>query len=102
MAIDGFFLEYDDERSGDFAPLRFMPKEKTVVLGLMTSKRPEVEDKDAIKARIDEASHYVPLERCALSHQCGFSSTAHGNELGQDDQWKKLARCVDVAHDVWG
>ncbi|MEE8287560.1 MAG: 5-methyltetrahydropteroyltriglutamate--homocysteine S-methyltransferase [Gammaproteobacteria bacterium] len=102
MAIDGFFLEYDDERSGDFAPLRFMPKEKTVVLGLMSSKRPEVEDKDAIKARIDEASEYVLLEQCALSHQCGFSSTAHGNELGEDDQWKKLARCVEVAHDVWG
>jgi 5-methyltetrahydropteroyltriglutamate--homocysteine methyltransferase len=102
MAIDGFFLEYDDERSGDFAPLRFMPEEKTVVLGLMSSKRPEVEDKDAIKARIDEASKYVALEQCALSHQCGFSSTAHGNELGEDDQWKKLARCVEVANEVWG
>ena len=102
MAIDGFFLEYDDERSGDFAPLRFMPKQKTVVLGLMSSKRPEVEDKDALKTRIDEAAQYVPLEQCALSHQCGFSSTAHGNELGEDDQWKKLARCVEVAGEVWG
>lgn len=102
MAIDAFFLEYDDERSGDFAPLRFMPKTKTVVLGLMSSKRPEVEDKDAIKVRIDEAAQYVPLEQCALSHQCGFSSTAHGNELDEDDQWRKLARCVEVAGDVWG
>jgi len=102
MAIDGFFLEYDDERSGDFAPLRFMPKTKTVVLGLMSSKRPEVEDKDAIKVRIDEAAQYVPLDQCALSHQCGFSSTAHGNELDEDDQWRKLARCVGVAGDVWG
>jgi 5-methyltetrahydropteroyltriglutamate--homocysteine methyltransferase len=101
MAIDGFFLEYDDERSGDFAPLRLMPKGKTVVLGLMSSKRPGVEDADAIRRRVDEASRHVPLERCALSHQCGFSSTAHGNELGEDDQWRKLARCVEVARAVW-
>ena len=102
MAIDGFFLEYDDERSGDFAPLRFMPKGKTVVLGLMSSKRPAVESKDALKQRIGEAAQYVPLEQCALSHQCGFSSTAHGNELSEADQWKKLERCVEVAHEVWG
>ncbi|MPZ11857.1 MAG: 5-methyltetrahydropteroyltriglutamate--homocysteine S-methyltransferase [Kiloniellaceae bacterium] len=102
MAIDGFFLEYDDERSGDFAPLRFMPKGKRVVLGLMSSKRPEVESKAELKQRIEEAARYVPLEQCALSHQCGFSSTAHGNELDEDDQWKKLARCVEVAGEVWG
>ncbi|MGD1877950.1 MAG: 5-methyltetrahydropteroyltriglutamate--homocysteine S-methyltransferase [Kiloniellaceae bacterium] len=102
MAIDGFFLEYDDERSGDFAPLRFMPKDKRVVLGLMSSKRPEVESKESLKQRIDEAARYVPLDQCALSHQCGFSSTAHGNELSEDDQWQKLARCVDVANEVWG
>ncbi len=102
MAIDGFFLEYDDERSGDFAPLRFMPKGKRVVLGLMSSKRPEVESKDALKQRIDEATQFVPVDQCALSHQCGFSSTAHGNELTEDDQWKKLARCVEVAEEVWG
>lgn len=102
MAIDGFFLEYDDERSGDFAPLRFMPKGKRVVLGLMSSKRPEVESKEELKQRIEEAAQYVPLDQCALSHQCGFSSTAHGNDLGEDDQWKKLARCVEVAGDVWG
>jgi 5-methyltetrahydropteroyltriglutamate--homocysteine methyltransferase len=102
MAIDGFFLEYDDERSGDFAPLRFMPKGKRVVLGLMSSKRPAVETKAALKQRIDEAAQYVPLEQCCLSHQCGFSSTAHGNELAEDDQWKKLERCVEVAGEVWG
>ncbi len=102
MAIDGFFLEYDDERSGDFAPLRHMPKGKTVVLGLMSSKKVDVESADAIKTRIDEASKYVPLNQCALSHQCGFSSTAHGNDLVEKDQWDKLERCVEVAMDVWG
>jgi 5-methyltetrahydropteroyltriglutamate--homocysteine methyltransferase len=102
MAIDGFFLEYDDERSGDFAPLRHMPKGKTVVLGLMSSKSSTVEPADAVKRRIDEAAAFVDLDQCALSHQCGFSSTAHGNDLGEDDQWRKLDRCVSVARDVWG
>ncbi len=102
MKIDGFFLEYDDERSGDFAPLRFTPKGVTIVLGLMSSKLAAVESKDEVKRRIEEATHYVPLDQCALSHQCGFSSTAHGNDLTEADQWKKLARCVEVATDVWG
>jgi 5-methyltetrahydropteroyltriglutamate--homocysteine methyltransferase len=102
MKIDGFFLEYDDERSGDFAPLRFTPKGPTIVLGLMSSKHAAVEPKDEVKRRIDEAARYVALEQCALSHQCGFSSTAHGNDLGEDDQWRKLARCVEVATEVWG
>ena len=102
MAIDGFFLEYDDERSGDFAPLRHMPKGKTVVLGLMSSKHAQVEAEDDIVARIHEAAKYVPLDQCALSHQCGFSSTAHGNDLTEDDQWRKLERCVAVARRVWG
>ena len=102
MKIDGFFLEYDDERSGDFAPLRFTPKGKMIVLGLMSSKNRNVEPKDEIKKRIEEASRYVPLAQCGLSHQCGFSSTAHGNDLSEDDQWKKLARCVEVAREVWG
>ena len=84
LAIDGFFLEYDDARSGDFAPLRFVPKGKTVVLGIMTSKRPRPGGKDALEKRIAEAAHYVPLEQLALSPQCGFSSTAHGNELTED------------------
>jgi len=102
MAVDAFFLEYDDERSGDFAPLRFMPGNKAVVLGLMSSKLPAVEPVDEIRRRIEEATQYVPLEQCALSHQCGFSSTAHGNALSEDDQWRKLEQCVAVAHDVWG
>jgi 5-methyltetrahydropteroyltriglutamate--homocysteine methyltransferase len=102
MKIDGFFLEYDDERSGDFAPLRFAPKGPRIVLGLMSSKRAAAEPRDEIIRRIDEAARYVPLEQCALSHQCGFSSTAHGNDLGEADQWTKLARCVEVAREVWG
>jgi 5-methyltetrahydropteroyltriglutamate--homocysteine methyltransferase len=103
MKIDGFFLEYDDERSGDFAPLRFAPKGgPMIVLGLMSSKQAAVEPKDEVKRRIEEATRYVPLEQCALSHQCGFSSTAHGNDLTEADQWKKLARCVEVASEVWG
>jgi 5-methyltetrahydropteroyltriglutamate--homocysteine methyltransferase len=102
MAVDGFFLEYDDERSGDFAPLRFTPKGKTIVLGIMSSKNAAVEAKDELKKRIDEAARYVPLDQCALSHQCGFSSTAHGNDLTEADEWKKLARTVEVAREVWG
>lgn len=102
LDIDGFFLEYDDARSGGFAPLRFLPKGKIVVLGLMSSKRAEVEDKDEIKRRIDEAAKYAPLEQLALSHQCGFSSTSHGNDLTEDDQWRKLERMVEIAREVWG
>ncbi len=102
MAIDGFFLEYDDERSGDFAPLRHVPEGKMIVLGLMNSKKSEVETAEELKQRINEAAQYIPLEQCGLSHQCGFSSTAHGNDLSEDDQWRKLARCVEVAQQVWG
>jgi 5-methyltetrahydropteroyltriglutamate--homocysteine methyltransferase len=100
--VDAFFLEYDDERSGDFAPLRCMPADKMVVLGLMSSKRPTVESADELRARIDEAAQHVDLDQCCLSHQCGFSSTAHGNELSEDDQWRKVERCVSVANEVWG
>ena len=102
LALDGFFLEYDDARSGDFAPLRFVPAGKTVVLGIMSSKRPEIEAKDTLKRRIDEAARYVPLDQLCLSHQCGFSSTVHGNLLGESDQWRKLDRTVEVAREVWG
>jgi len=102
LAIDGFFLEYDDWRSGDFAPLRFVPKGKIVVLGVMSSKRPEVEAKDDVKRRIDEAARYVDLDQLCLSHQCGFSSTVHGNLISEDDQWRKLERMVEVAREVWG
>jgi len=102
MDVDVFFLEYDDERSGDFAPLRFLPEGKKVVLGLMSSKQSRVEDIDEVKKRIDEAATYVSLSQLALSHQCGFSSTVHGNQISPDDQWRKLARTVEIAHDVWG
>ena len=101
MEVDAFFLEYDDERSGGFAPLRFMPREKKVVLGLMSSKHGTVEPPDSIKQRIGEATRYVGLEQCALSHQCGFSSTVHGNTLGHEDQWIKLAWLVEIAQEVW-
>ncbi len=102
MDVDAFFLEYDDERSGDFSPLRFLPKDKMVVLGVMSSKHPDVESADDVKRRIEEAARLVDLDQCALSHQCGFSSTVEGNELTEDDQWRKLARVVEVAGDVWG
>lgn len=102
MKVDAFFLEYDDERSGDFSPLRFMPKDKSVVLGLMSSKHPEVEDADLVKSRIEEAARFVDLDQCALSHQCGFSSTVHGNTLTIDEQWPKLERMVSIASQVWG
>lgn len=100
--VDAYFLEYDDERSGGFAPLRFFPGDKTLVLGLVTSKTAELEDKDLLKARIDEAAHYVDLDQMCLSPQCGFSSTVHGNEVTEADQWAKLRHVVDVADDVWG
>ena len=101
MAVDGYFLEYDTPRAGDFAPLRFVPKGKMIVLGLVTTKLPALEAKDALKRRIDEAAKLVPLENLCLSPQCGFSSTHHGNLLTEDEQWAKLARIVEVAHEVW-
>ena len=84
LDVDGYFLEYDDERSGDFAPLRHVPKNKTVVLGLVTTKLQEMETKDELKQRIEEAARYMPLEQMALSPQCGFSSTVHGNDIAFD------------------
>ena len=102
LAVDGFFLEYDDERSGGFEPLRFVPPGKTVVLGLVTTKRPQLESKDVLKRRIDEAAHYVPLDQLCLSPQCGFSSTVEGNLLGYDDEVAKLRLIVEVAAEVWG
>lgn len=102
MELDAFFLEYDDERSGDFRPLRFLPKGKHVVLGLITSKFGQMESKDAIKRRIDEAARYAPLEQLSLSPQCGFSSTVHGNNIAFDEQRRKLALVVDIANEVWG
>ena len=102
LAVDGFFLEYDDARSGGFEPLRFVPKDKMVVLGLVTSKRPELESKDDLKRRIDEAAKFVPLEQLCLSPQCGFSSTVEGNVLTYDDEVAKLRLIVEVANEVWG
>jgi 5-methyltetrahydropteroyltriglutamate--homocysteine methyltransferase len=102
MKVDGYFLEYDDERSGDFRPLRFLPKGKTVVLGLVTTKVGTMESKDALKRRIDEAARYAPLEQLALSPQCGFSSTVHGNAIAMEAQAAKLRLVIDVAREVWG
>jgi 5-methyltetrahydropteroyltriglutamate--homocysteine methyltransferase len=102
LNVDGFFLEYDDERSGGFAPLRFVPKGKLVVLGLVTSKRAALESKDELKRRIDQAAKYVPLEQICLSPQCGFSSTVEGNDLTEDEQAKKLRLIVETAREVWG
>jgi 5-methyltetrahydropteroyltriglutamate--homocysteine methyltransferase len=102
LAVDGFFLEYDDERSGTFEPLRFVPPGKMVVLGLVTTKHGELESKDALKRRIDEAAKYVPLDQLCLSPQCGFSSTVEGNVLTQDEQAAKLRLVVETAAEVWG
>ena len=101
LGVDAYFLEYDDERSGDFAPLRFVPEDKTVVLGLVTSKRPELESVDDLAARVDEASKYVPLDQLCLSPQCGFASTVEGNQLTADQQWAKLSRVVEAADKIW-
>ena len=94
--VDGFFLEYDDARSGDFAPLRFVPKGRMVVLGLVTTKKPALESKDDLKRRIDAAAKYVPLDQLCLSPQCGFASTAEGNLLTVDDQIAKLRLVVEI------
>jgi 5-methyltetrahydropteroyltriglutamate--homocysteine methyltransferase len=102
LGVDGFFLEYDDARSGGFEPLRFVPKGKMVVLGLVTTKRGELESPDELKRRIDEASKFVPMEQLCLSPQCGFSSTVEGNVLTYDQEVAKLRLIVETAHDVWG
>jgi 5-methyltetrahydropteroyltriglutamate--homocysteine methyltransferase len=102
LKVDGYFLEYDDARSGDFSPLRFVPKGKIVVLGLVTSKVPDLESKDVLKRRIDEAARFVPLDQLCLSPQCGFSSTVHGNQLTAAAQAAKVRLVVDTAREVWG
>lgn len=101
MAVDRFLLEYDDARSGSFEPLRFIPTGKAVVLGLVSSKLPELESSDVLSKRIDEASRYVPIENLALSPQCGFASTMEGNLLSEDEQWAKLRLVAETAHRVW-
>src|SRR5512144_2679195 len=102
LDVDGFFLEYDDERSGGFEPLRFVPEGKQVVLGLVTTKTGKLEDKETLKRRIDEASKFVPLEQLCLSPQCGFSSTVEGNVLSVEDEMAKLRLVVETAQEVWG
>jgi 5-methyltetrahydropteroyltriglutamate--homocysteine methyltransferase len=99
--VDAFFMEFDSERAGGFEPLRFLPKGKKVVLGLVTSKTSRLESKEELKRKIDQAAKFVPLEDLCLSPQCGFSSTHHGNQLTQDEQWRKLERVVQTAKEVW-
>jgi len=100
--VHGYFMEYDDARSGGFEPLRMLPKGKQVVLGIMTTKTGKLESKDDLKRRIDEAAKFAPLDQLCLSGQCGFASTEEGNTLTEDEQWAKLARIVEVAEEVWG
>jgi 5-methyltetrahydropteroyltriglutamate--homocysteine methyltransferase len=98
----GFFCEWDDERSGGFGPLRYLPKGKKVVLGVVTSKRGELESRDFVKRRIEEAAKYADLGQLCLSAQCGFSSTKEGSDLTPAQQWDKLRLIVEVAAEVWG
>ena len=102
LNVDRYLLEYDTERAGTFEPLRFMPRDKMVVLGLVSSKVPRLESQDELRRRIDEAARYVPLENLALSPQCGFASTAAGNLLTEEEQWRKLELVVETARKVWG
>jgi 5-methyltetrahydropteroyltriglutamate--homocysteine methyltransferase len=102
VKVHGYFMEYDTDRAGGFEPLRFVPKDKTIVLGLVTSKTGQLESKDEIKRRIEAAAKFVDLEQMALSPQCGFASTEEGNILTEEQQWAKLERIVEIAHDVWG
>ncbi|TVZ01832.1 5-methyltetrahydropteroyltriglutamate--homocysteine S-methyltransferase [Trebonia kvetii] len=102
LDVDGFFCEWDDERSGGFEPLRYLPKGKRVVLGVVTSKRGELETKDFIKRRIEDAAKYADIDQLCLSAQCGFSSTSEGNDLSEQQQWDKLRFIVEVAEEIWG
>jgi 5-methyltetrahydropteroyltriglutamate--homocysteine methyltransferase len=102
IQVHGYFMEYDSERAGGFEPLRFLPKGKTVVLGLVTSKTGQLESRDAILRRIEEAAKFVALDQLALSPQCGFASTEEGNALAEDEQWAKLRMIVEIAEEVWG
>jgi 5-methyltetrahydropteroyltriglutamate--homocysteine methyltransferase len=102
LEVDGYFLEYDDARSGDFAPLRFLPKDKTVVLGLVSTKLDRMETKDELRQRIDAAAKFAPIEQFCVSPQCGFSSTVHGNDIHVETQAAKIRLCVETAREVWG
>jgi 5-methyltetrahydropteroyltriglutamate--homocysteine methyltransferase len=100
--IQAYFMEYDSDRAGGFEPLRFVPKNKMVVLGLVTSKSGQLESKDELKRRIDQAARYIDLDQLCLSPQCGFASTEEGNILAEDEQWAKLRTIVEVSNEVWG
>jgi 5-methyltetrahydropteroyltriglutamate--homocysteine methyltransferase len=102
LHVDAYFLEYDDERAGDFRPLRFVPAGKTVVLGLVTTKTGALESRDSLLRRVDEAARYMPREHMCLSPQCGFSSTVEGNAITEEDQWAKLRLVVETAREIWG
>jgi 5-methyltetrahydropteroyltriglutamate--homocysteine methyltransferase len=102
IKVHGYFMEYDSDRAGGFEPLRFVPKGKTVVLGLVTTKSGQLESRDDIKRRVDQAAKYVALDQLCLSPQCGFASTEEGNVLGEDEQWAKLRMIVEVADEIWG
>lgn len=102
MPVDGYFMEWDTDRAGGFEPLRFLPKGKSVVLGLVTSKTGTLESKDDIKRRIEEATKYADLDQLCLSPQCGFASTEEGNTLAEDEQWAKLRMIIEIAEEVWG
>ena len=102
LEVDGFFLEYDDDRAGDFQPLRFLPPGKTAVLGMVTTKSGDMETEDGLKRRLDEAAQFAPLDQLALSPQCGFASSTHGNDISEDAQWAKLELIVETARAVWG
>jgi 5-methyltetrahydropteroyltriglutamate--homocysteine methyltransferase len=100
--VHGFFMEYDSDRAGGFEPLRLLPKDKTVVLGLVTTKTGRLESKDELKRRIDQAAKFAPLEQLCLSPQCGFASTEEGNTLAEEEQWAKLRMIVELGGEVWG
>jgi 5-methyltetrahydropteroyltriglutamate--homocysteine methyltransferase len=102
LNVDRFLLEYDTDRAGGFEPLRLVPRNKTVVLGLITTKDPKLESQDELRRRIDEASKYLPVENLAISPQCGFASVAAGNLLSMDEQWRKLELVVAMTRKVWG
>jgi 5-methyltetrahydropteroyltriglutamate--homocysteine methyltransferase len=102
IGVNGYFLEYDTDRAGGFEPLRMVPKEKSVVLGLITSKTGQLEPKDDIRRRIDKAAKYIDIDQLCLSPQCGFASTEEGNLLTEDEQWAKLSEIVEIADEVWG
>jgi methionine synthase II (cobalamin-independent) len=102
IKVNGYFMEYDTERAGGFEPLRFVPKDKTVVLGLVTSKSGTLESKDELKRRIDEAAKYVSIDQLCLSPQCGFASTEEGNILTEEQQWAKLQMIVELSEEIWG